>query len=236
MIKCLTFDLDDTLWDVSPVIKNMDLKLYQWLAENAPDFTQQFDIGNFAVLRAYVVAEFPQIAHSVTSIRLKCLEIGLSRAGYSPQQALQLSKEAFAVAIVARQQVTYFPYVWQVLDQLKAQGYSMGAISNGNADIHKVGLSKHFDFQFNAHEAGVEKPDPGIFKLMLEHQQLDPEQVIHIGDNPIADVLGAQQLGMATIWVNVLPQQWSHEFQADQQINCISDLPAAVASIVAATG
>ena len=235
MIKCLTFDLDDTLWDVAPVIKNMDLKLYQWLAENAPAYARQFDIGNFSLLRAHVVAEFPQLAHSVTSIRLKCLEIGLSRAGYAPKQALQLTKEAFAVAIVARQQVTYFPHVWQVLDQFKAQGYSMGAISNGNADIHKVGLSKHFDFQFNAHQAGVEKPDPVIFKLMLAHQQLQPEQVIHIGDNPIADVLGAQQLGMATIWVNVLPQQWSHEFQADRQINCISDLPAAVASIVAAT-
>ena len=233
MIKCLTFDLDDTLWDVSPVIKNMDLKLYQWLAENAPAYAEQFDIGNFAHLRSHVVAEFPKIAHSVTSIRLKCLEIGLSRAGYSPGRARQLSIEAFAVAIVARQQVTYFPHVWQVLDQLKAQGYIMGAISNGNADIHKVGLSKHFDFQFNAHQAGVEKPDPVIFKLMLEHLQLAPEQVIHIGDNPIADVLGAQQLGMATIWVNVLPQQWLHEFQADQQISCISDLPAAVASIVA---
>jgi len=232
MIKCLTFDLDDTLWDIRPVIKNMDLKLYQWLDINAPRFTDQYTLDYFAQLKQHVVDNFPKIAHSVTDVRLKGLEISLQQVGYEQQQALDIAQQAFQVALAARQEVTFFEHVQNSLQTLKSQGYLMGAITNGNADIHRVGLSEYFDFQFNAHDAGVEKPDPIIYQKMLEHTKLKAEQVIHIGDNPIADVQGAQQLGMATIWVNVIAQTWSHQFQADEQVNCISDLPKAVANII----
>ena len=233
MIKCLTFDLDDTLWDIRPVIKKVDQRLYLWLAEHAPKYTEQHPLEYFADLRKHVVANYPEIAHSVTDIRIKGLELSLQQVGYNSAETKRLTEQGFKIALTARQQVNYFPHVWQALDQLKAQGYVMGAITNGNADIHRVGLTQHFDFQFNAHQAGVEKPDPLIFQMMLKHTQLSAEQIIHIGDNPIADVLGAQELGMATIWVNVITQQWQHEFRADQQIECISDLPTAVQKIVA---
>ncbi len=232
MIKCLTFDLDDTLWDIRPVIRQVDLTLYQWLEENAPAFTEQFELAYFAHLRQEVIDDYPHIAHSVTDIRKKGLELGLGRAGYQGALNSELVQQGFDVALEARQRVDYFPHVWQALDKLKAQGYQMGAITNGNADIYRVGLGDHFDFQFNAHEAGVEKPHPSIFEQMLTHAQLTPQQVVHIGDNPIADVQGAQQLGMATIWVNVITQQWQHDFKADQEITCISDLPSAVQKIV----
>ncbi|MEH6442467.1 MAG: HAD family hydrolase [Oceanospirillaceae bacterium] len=234
MIKCLTFDLDDTLWDIRPVIKNMDLQLYLWLQQNAPAYAAKYDLENFAVLRKQVVDEYPEIAHSVTDIRKKGLHIGLTKSGYDANQVMKLVEQGFDVALKARQEVSYFPHVWPVLDELKAQGYIMGAITNGNADIYKVGLQDHFDFQFNAHDCGVEKPHPSIFEQMLAHAGLSSQQVIHIGDNPIADVQGAQQLGMSTVWVNVITQQWSHDFNADQQISCISELPTAVQNIVKA--
>lgn len=231
MIKCLTFDLDDTLWPVVPVINNMDTKLYQWLQANATAYTEHFEQSYFSHLREHVTENYPQLAHSVTSIRIKGLEIGLLQAGYSHQQATELADEAFVVALAARQEVDYFEHTWTVLDQLRAAGYQMGSISNGNADIHRVGLSDHFDFQYNAHEAGVEKPDPHIFEQVLKHEGLEASQIIHIGDNPIADVLGAQQLGIATIWVNVIGKQWVHDHNADAQIDCLSELPSAVESL-----
>ena len=232
MIKCLTFDLDDTLWDIRPVIKNLDQKLYQWLADNAPAYTHKYPIEDFVRLKNLVLNRYPDIAHSVTDVRIKGLQIGLKNAGYSDQQAAILADQGFAVALKARQEVEYFPHTWAALDALRDQGYLMGAVTNGNADINKVGLQEHFDFQFSAHDSGVEKPDPLIYQHMLEHIQLPASSVIHIGDNPIADVLGAKQLGMATIWVNVITQTWEHDFSADQQVNCLSDLPLAVANIV----
>jgi putative hydrolase of the HAD superfamily len=233
MIKCLTFDLDDTLWDIRPVINNMDLKLYQWLGINAPRFTDKYTPDYFSILKQQVVDSFPEIAHSVTDIRLKGLEISLLQVGYTQQEAFDIAQRGFQIALAARQEVTFFEHVHNSLQTLKSQGYLMGAITNGNADIHRVGLSQYFDFQFNAHDAGVEKPDPIIYQMMLEHTKLNAEQIIHIGDNPIADVQGAQELGMSTIWVNVIPQDWSHQFQADAQVGCISELPKAVENIIA---
>lgn len=231
MIKCLSFDLDDTFWDIRPVIENMDATLYQWLAANAPAYTERYALQNFSLLREEVVTDYPELAHSVTDIRIKGLHLALGRAGYNKAQVSELTTQGFAIALQARQQVDYFPHVWAALDQLKAQGYLMGAITNGNADIHRVGLSQHFDFQFNPHEVGVAKPHPAIFEAMLNHTNLQPEQVIHVGDNPITDVQGAQDLGMATIWVNVITQAWNESFKADQDISCISELPEAVQKI-----
>ncbi len=231
MIKCLTFDLDDTLWDIRPIMHNVDTKLYQWLDENAPLYTGRFGLDNFSRLRQHVIEHYPEIAHSVTDIRLKGLHIGLQQAGYPAEKVQSLAQQGFDIALNARQEVDYFPHVWAALDVLRGQGYQMGAITNGNADINRVGLSDYFDFQFNAHHAGVEKPDPVIFELMLKHTQLSANQIIHIGDNPIADVQGAQQLGMATIWVNVITQKWLYDFEADATISCISELPLAVKSI-----
>jgi putative hydrolase of the HAD superfamily len=232
MIKCLTFDLDDTLWDIRPVIKNLDKKLYQWLVANAPAYTQKHPIEHFIYLKNYVITHFPEIAHSVTQVRIKGLELGLKDAGYSDIEASVLAEQGFVVALKARQEVEYFAHTWAALDDLRDQGYIMGAITNGNADINKVGLEAHFDFQFSADQSGVEKPHPLIYQQMLDHIQLPAQSVIHIGDNPIADVQGAQQLGMSTIWVNVLTQQWKHDFKADEQIDCLSDLPKAVERIV----
>ncbi|MEM5529227.1 HAD-IA family hydrolase [Gammaproteobacteria bacterium AS21] len=233
MIKCLTFDLDDTLWDIRPVLKNTDTKMYQWLTINAPRLTDKYPPDYFTRLKQQVVDIYPKIAHSVTDIRLKGLELSLLKVGYAQQEALDIAQQAFQVALAARQEVTFFEHVQSSLQRLKSQGYLMGAITNGNADIYRVGLGEYFDFQFNAHDAGVEKPNPIIYQLMLEHTELKAEQIIHIGDNPIADVQGAQELGMSTIWVNVIPQVWSHPFQADQQVDCLSELPKAVENIIA---
>ncbi|MGB1237230.1 MAG: HAD family hydrolase [Pseudomonadales bacterium] len=231
MIKCLTFDLDDTLWPVVPVIEHMDKTLYSWLEANAPAYTDAFSPCHFSEMRSRISKEYPQLAHSVTSVRLKGLELGLLEAGYCYTRSTELADSAFEVALAARQEVSYFEHTWAVLDALREAGYRMGAISNGNADIHRVGLSEHFDFQYNAHDLGVEKPDPYVYQQVLQREGLAPSQVIHIGDNPVADVLGAQQLGIATIWVNVIGQQWRHQHRADAEIDCLSELPGAVAKL-----
>ncbi len=232
MIKCITFDLDDTLWAVNPVIIAANKTLYQWLSENAELFVKCYKLRDFEVLKQQALQQSPDIGHSVTLIRLKQLEIGLLAAGYPQEQAVALSHQAFEVFIEARNQVELFEHARGVLEKLRQSGYLIGALSNGNADVNRVGLGDLFDFALNADGVGKEKPHPLMFEQMLHSNQLRPEQVIHIGDNPIADVQGAQELGMATIWINVITQEWQHEFRADKDVSCISDLPGAVQQIV----
>lgn len=236
MIKCITFDLDDTLWAVNPVIIAANQTLYQWLSENAELFVNFYQLRDFDALKQQALQQFPDIGHSVTQIRLKQLEIGLLTAGYPQEQAIALSHQAFEVFIEARNQVELFEHARGVLEKLKQAGYLIGALSNGNADVNRVGLGDLFDFALNADGVGKEKPHPLMFEQMLHNNGLRPEQVIHIGDNPQHDILGAKQAGLWTIWVNLTESVWPETDTADRDVTCLSDIPVMVAQIASISG
>ena len=231
MIKCITFDLDDTLWAVDPVVRAANHTLYEWLYENAPLFNQTYQLRDLNTLRTEVLSQQPEIRYSVSRIRMAVLEYGLEQSGYSAVDAKQLAEQAFSVFYQARQKVEFFEHALAMLESLKAHGYLLGAISNGNADVKHVGLAHLMDFQFSADSVGVEKPDPLIFQQMLAHTQLRPEQVIHVGDHPVHDIEGAKGAGLWSIWVNLKAQEWSGSEMPDAQVSCLSELPLQVERI-----
>jgi putative hydrolase of the HAD superfamily len=229
MIKALTFDLDDTLWAVGPVIHEANLRLLKWMETHAPRFVEQYGLPGFNSLRDEVLVQQPEIGHDMTKLRLALLELGLARCDYDNYQ--ELAKAGFEIYFAARNDVEFFPHALQQLAQLK-QNYTLGALTNGNAELPLVGLDHLFDFGFNAADVGIAKPAPDMFQQALSHMQLDPHAVIHIGDNPEADVFGAQNLGMHTIWVNLDDQSWpQHLAPATAEINHLSELTQAVQRI-----
>lgn len=227
MIKVVTFDLDDTLWDVTPVIRRANAELYAWLEQSAPRFTARYRLEDFAALRRQVVAQHPEWAHSVTAIRLGLLKTGLAACGYDPEETEALGNAAFACFLQARNQVEFFQHSLAVLDQLRGR-YQLGALSNGNADIELVGLGEHFDFCFNADQAGAAKPDPAMFRQMLAFTGAGPTEVIHVGDHPEHDVLGAQNAGVYSLWVNFDRQPWPGGPAPDLEVACLNEIPAAI--------
>lgn len=229
MIRCITFDLDDTLWAVDPVIRNANQTLFDWLAQYAPEFTRCYQLQDLMHLRKAVLDEEPDIAHSVTRIRIAQLRYGMLKAGYPTDVAEKLTQQAFEVFLHARQQVEFFEHAREMLSELKQQGYQLGALSNGNADIHKVGLADLIDFQFKADDVGTMKPDPLMFQQMLQYTGLRPEQVIHVGDNPEHDIEGAHAVGIWTIWVN-MGQQGSCPI-ASAGASSLDEIPEKVAAI-----
>lgn len=235
MIRCITFDLDDTLWAVDPVIRQANQTLFDWLAQYAPAFTELYQLSDLVSLRTAVLQQQPSIAHSVSLIRRAQLRHGLAQVGYGGAELERLAEQAFEVFLEARQQVTFFAHARDMLCQLKQQGYQLGALSNGNADIQRVGLADLMDFQFKADEVGEMKPHPLMFETMLSHTRLRPEQVIHVGDHPQHDIEGARQAGLWTIWVNLkaLPADTA---QADAQVGCLSGIPSTVAELALRSG
>lgn len=234
MIKCVTFDLDDTLWAVDPVIHQANRELWEWLEQNAPLFTQNHvltDLAEGSSMRQQLLQQEPDIAHSMTQVRLRLLEQGCLSAGYSDDQARQMAAAAFDVFIRARHQVELFEHAQAMLEQLRRDGYLIGALSNGNADVGQTLIGSLFDFQYNADGVGSAKPHPGMFEKALEHTGLRPEQVVHVGDHPINDVQAARQVGMWTIWVNLPGQNWPQPARADETVSCLSAIPAVVAEI-----
>lgn len=231
MIKCITFDLDDTLWAVDPVVRAANHTLYEWLYVNAPLFNKTYQLRDLNTLRTAVLLQQPDIGYSVSRIRMAVLQYGLEQAGYTFSEATQLAEQAFSVFYQARQKVEFFEHALTMLEALKSHGYLLGAISNGNADVKQVGLAHLMDFQFSADSVGVEKPDPLIFQQMLVHTQLRPEQVIHVGDHPVHDIEGAKGAGLWSIWVNLKAQAWSGIDKPDAQVSCLSDVPLQVERI-----
>jgi FMN phosphatase YigB (HAD superfamily) len=96
-------------------------------------------------LRRTVLAEQPEIGHDVTRFRLAVLERAFSDAGYPPAEGRRLAAEAFAVFIEARHQVRLYEGVRETLEALRAN-YQLGTLTNGNADIARLGLTDLFEF------------------------------------------------------------------------------------------
>ncbi|MFT6915175.1 MAG: HAD superfamily hydrolase (TIGR01549 family) [Motiliproteus sp.] len=222
-LKVISFDLDDTLWAVQPVIRQANLTLYRWLNSNAPRFTTHYQLEDFDRLRDEVLRQQPEIAHSVTAIRLAVLQQGLSQSGYGVADAERLTQEAFAVFIEARNQVEFFQHAQQMLIELSAH-YRLIALSNGNADLHRVGLGALFEFALSADQVGQAKPHPLMFEQLLARTGVTPEQVIHVGDHPEHDILGAQQCGLHTLWVNLAQSPWPQSTAPDLEVNCLSEV------------
>ncbi|MEH6627594.1 MAG: HAD-IA family hydrolase [Motiliproteus sp.] len=229
MIKVITFDLDDTLWSINPVMVKANQALYQWLQDHAPAFADRYQLQDFSKLRQQVVDQHPQWSHSVTAIRLGVLRHGLSSSGYQGDQLEQLVEQAFDCFIKARNQVEFFHHALTMIQQLHKH-YQLGALSNGNADIEMVGLSDYLDFCFNADTVGTAKPDPLMFQQMLEFTDAQPQQVIHVGDHPIHDVLGAQHAGVHSLWVNLDKKAWPGGETPSLEVNCLSEIPQVIAA------
>lgn len=73
--------------------------------------------------------------------------------------------------------------------------------------LNQIGIDRYIDFQLYSDEAGMSKPNPLFFKMMLDqlsahHTQIDLTRVIHIGDNAVADVAGANAVGLRSCLIN----------------------------------
>ena len=200
-IRCIAFDLDDTLWDCATVIAQAELALYQWLQRYYPAITEQYpSLDSLITAPMQFVQQHPSLHHDLSRLRLLWLEQLALESGYS----VSLANPAFHVFWQARNQVEFFPNVLNSLEVL-AESYALGVISNGNADVNQIGIGHLFSFTLNSAEAGVAKPHPSIFRQALDKVQLPAHQMVYVGDDPEKDVIGAQQLGLRTIWFN--PQQ-----------------------------
>jgi len=87
----------------------------------------------------------------------------------------------------------------------------LAALSNGNADLARIGVHAHFAFQLGAREHGAPKPSASIFHAACERLGMPAANVLHVGDDVDLDVLGAARAGLRTCWLNRDNLVWPHE-------------------------
>jgi 2-haloalkanoic acid dehalogenase type II len=216
-IRAITLDLDDTLWPVAPVIDRAERLLHEWLEREAPAMAQAFPRDRFMRFRRKVAAERPEIAHDFTALRGTALALALEMHGCDPK----LSGPAMEVFLAARQEVELYPDALPGLARLAAR-FPLVALTNGNADVARVGLESYFVAAFSARSVGAPKPEPKIFHAACAHLGLEPSVVLHVGDDQELDVGGAHRAGLRAAWIN----RGGHARAGDEPAGEFADLDA----------
>lgn len=221
-IRAICFDLDNTLWDVWPVIMRAEREMYDFLAARYPKTVANLTLEALREVRNEVAREFPQIAHDFTMLRKQSLRKLAALHAYPDC----LVDEAFEVFIRARNEVTLYDEVLPALETLRTR-FRLFTASNGNADLVKIGIAHFFERSVAAREVGALKPDPTIFLKTIEGTGLDVDEVAYVGDDPIMDVVGARQAGMLPIWINRAGMDWPGDLEpARYAIASLTDLVA----------
>jgi putative hydrolase of the HAD superfamily len=233
-IRLLTFDLDDTLWEFTPVLMRAEAITYAWLQQHAPAVTARFSCEDLRALRLQIAREQPEIAHRVTELRVRGLHRAMQQVGIVDASIEALVEKAFATFLHARHDIELFDDAEQILLELK-RDYALGAITNGNIDVSRLGLDRYFSFAVNAEQLARAKPHPEPFLQALAIANCAAHECIHIGDDIENDVRGAQRLGMHTIWINRQQQLWPGDTPPSQQVQHLAALPNAVRNIAGKT-
>ncbi len=103
-----------------------------------------------------------------------------------------------------------FPEVTDVLARLRAQGLTLGVLSNAPSSLptflDRLGLLPYLDFTVVSAIAGVKKPDRRIFALALSHAGVAPHEALHVGDMYFEDILGGRAAGVQTLLIERGPR------------------------------
>jgi len=205
-VRAICFDLDNTLWDVWPVIIRAEQKMYDFLAQRYPRVVASMTVEMMRAAREQTAAAYPQMAHDFTFLRKQTLRDHAREFGYAEAMA----EEAFDAFIQARNEVDLYDDVLPALERLRAR-YRLFTASNGNADLARIGLAHFFERTVAARHVGALKPDPAIFHKVIEGTDLQAGEVVYVGDDPHLDVVGARGAGMQAIWIDRQGVRWPAE-------------------------
>jgi FMN hydrolase / 5-amino-6-(5-phospho-D-ribitylamino)uracil phosphatase len=221
-LRAIAFDLDNTLWDVEPVLERAEQCLAAWLQQHCP--RMQLSRADMRAAREQLALREPHKAHDVSYLRVAALAVHAREHGYDERIAAQ----AFEVFLAARNEVQIFADVAPALARLRPR-YALASLSNGNADLARIGLAHVFSVTLNARSIGAAKPERRCFERLARELLLPPAAIAYVGDDPRLDVEAARAAGLRTVWMNRRALDWPAELApADLTVRDCAQLAAAL--------
>jgi len=110
--------------------------------------------------------------------------------------------------------------------EIVGRDYPICLVSDADIEMVEPLLEKfNFDKVFISEQVKSYKKDKEgkIFKKVLEHYNVEPEKVIHIGDSS-SDILGANRVGIATCWINRHNYTWKHKVKPMYEVNSLLEV------------
>ena len=206
MYKAVFIDIDDTLLDYIPCCREaFDVALKEIKNLQSPISNLQSEDGLFQLFFDIAGRLFSEAKHGLHTIAevmdLYPVEF-CERAGYPPE-AVEPFTRAFRGAWGKTH--TLVPGAKQMLDTLKEKGYRLFAASNSFAHLQRsrleqAGILHYFEDTFISMDIGYDKPDIRFYQEALRRANLQPHEVLMIGDSMTTDVLGAQAAGIDALF------------------------------------
>ena len=225
-IRMITFDLDDTLWDNVPTITKAEIETRKWI-ENKVGKIDWGDLNDFLNLRKELIKEDESIKWDISKLRKEIFRRKL--AHITPEKYRnKLVEDAFAVFISRRHEVKLFDGVEIALKQL-SKNFLLGVLTNGNADIFRFNIGKYFSFSVSSLEAKNSKPNRAHFDKAIEiMENIKFDEILHIGDHQVNDILAAYNLGIESLWFNNNESTWDQNFPKPDEFSSWEHLPEIV--------
>lgn len=203
-------DLDDTLWDTTTNLQESFEELYLQFGYQAyyptfEDYHQVYVPHNMELWEAYARKEIDK-----NTLNKERFSYPLIAAGVAPDEAVAMGEtfsEAFFTLTGSKKKLK--PHARELLDYL-APKYNLHILSNGfpgiqQAKMKSAGILDYFDQIILSEDIGTPKPNKEIFDFALSATQCRVEESIMVGDNPVADIQGADACGFDTIYYD-----WTH--------------------------
>ena len=220
-IEAVTFDADDTLWDFQAVATSGTRLVVERLSELHPDHTGTAE--DLVEARRLVGAESP----AGTSYPLiRRLSIARFLETHAPGAPEELVDELTALFFSHRDEaVRLFDDVEPMLASLPGH-LRLGVVTSGNTTWRATSIADRFDFWLAADQTGVRKPDPRVFRMAAAAAGCRPRELVHVGDEPDSDLVGAVRAGVRSVWIN--RSGAASGVEADAVISSLEDLPGLI--------
>ncbi|MDO8896453.1 MAG: YjjG family noncanonical pyrimidine nucleotidase [Bacteroidales bacterium] len=223
--KHIFFDLDHTLWDFNSsslfTIKEM-FRVFELAGKGIPThevFVKEYHIHNDRLWELYRNGELKKEV-------LSSLRFADTLKNFGINDEILAEKLSDFYLFHSPRNVFLFPGTLETLGYLKKK-YSLHIITNGFEDVQRTkldvsGLGNYFDTVITSEEAGVKKPDKGIFDFAINKTTALKDESIMVGDDLDVDILGARQAGIDGVYFN--PEAKSHSERLDFEITTLGQL------------
>ena len=217
-IELITFDIDDTFWDIRSTIVNAEMNSRQWSEDRIGEKIEWGTFEDFMKIRSELVKKDPSLEYDLGMLRKKTIAHHTKKFFKNTKDFNEFIEDAYIFFLGERHKVTFCDDVVLVLEELCSE-YKLGVLTNGNADVNKLGIGHLFDFSISSVDVKSNKPDKAHFVKARELSQVDFKNTLHVGDHPVNDIFGARNLGINTMWFNLNNLNWEVDDNPPIQFN-----------------
>ncbi len=196
-IKAIGFDLDDTLWENGPVLKRSIKAQNRVIREYRDDLSDQVIFEHYEYHAKNLLVQDNIKYQNMVQLRVDALKAVVRTLQLEATVAL----EAFEAFHSTRQILDLDPYAKPLLTFLKEK-HLLVTISNGTADLEKIGIQDFFEFSWRAGVHGLAKPHGDMLTKAIEQLGIQPNQFLYVGDKMDVDGAAAKHAGAQSVIVN----------------------------------